>query len=294
MKATTIAAFGGPADAVFHDGRIVMAWQSGAGTDVRLVVAEIDPVSHVILLSYSIALGDDVGAFPRLLSALGSWWLIYREGASLGGRAVLRRDGLEVWRSPFECGGNDPVCLADNGLFFAVQRFGDNAVFVGRLFEPDGIWADRHGAPTGLSRFLPNSRVALVDEDFIAVPGMTRPSWAGALVCGEHPDAGVLVQAADGRQAHVWPDEHTVTPRLAHDPQTGAYAVVTSGVRGSVDYGVRLATFVDADLAAQAPPPSETWDAAGTVVDCGRFFNVTGSTVPREAEDGQCWQIVTE
>ena len=282
MKATTIAPFGGPVDVCWHNGRIVMAWQSGAGTDVRLVVAEIDPVSHVILLSYSIALGDDVGAFPRLLSALGSWWLIYREGASLGGRAVLTRDGREVWRSPVECGGNDPVCLG--GVWFAWQQAGTNAVRMSNLTPPYNEVMHRFGAPTGLSRLV-GADVILVDEDRGAVPGVTRPSWAGDLVIGEHPDTGALVKAGDGRVLRLFNEQDAYTPRLAHDTQTGAYAAVTWGRQG-----VRLAVFGDADLSTPAPPPSETWDAPGTAVDCGQFFDVQGSTVPREAEDGQCWQ----
>ena len=96
---------------------------------------------------------------------------------------------------------------------------------------------------------------------------------------------GVLVRHADGRVLHLWPAEDGYTPRLAHDAQTGLYAVVTWGRQG-----VRLATFTAADLVAVAPAPVPAWDAIGTTVDCGRFFNITGSTVPREASDGQCWQ----
>ena len=296
MKATTIAPFGGPVDVCWHNGRIVMAWQSGAGTDVRLVVAEIDPVSHVILLSYSIALGDDVGAFPRLLSALGSVWCLYREGQSKGGQMVLARDGREVWRSGREAGGNHPGCFGwGNGKpWFAWQRFGDNRIFGGHVAGPPGGDGDFGiGAADGLSH-IDGARVVLWKDAFGSVAGMTAPSQDGDLVAGEHPDSGVLVRdVVSGHVVRIWPGEETVAPRLSAAAPTGTHAVVTSGVRAGVDYGVRLATFIKADLAAPAPQPSETWDAPGTVVDCGRFFNVDVTTVPREAADGQCWQAHT-
>lgn len=261
MKITTIAPFGGPVDACMHRGRVIAAWQSGKDRDVHLVIGEFDPVTHARLVSVSIPLGDDVGAFVRLLSALDSVWCIYREGASKGGRAVLLRDGREVWRSASECGGNDPVCFG-SGRFFAWQRSGDNAVFVAQCLKPAAGWLARIGAGTGLSHFnTPGDAVVTVDEARGLVPGITRPSWAGALVAGEHPDSGALIKASDGRALRFWPDEETVTPRLAHDPATGTYAVVTSGVRGGVDFGVRLATFTASELQAPAPPvePDAPW-----------------------------------
>lgn len=269
MKATQIAPFGGPADAVFHRGRIVAAWQSGRDRDVRLVVAEIDPASHAVLLSYSIAIGDDVGAFPRLLSAHDSVWLIYRNGASLGGRAILRRDGQEAWRSPVECGGNDPVCLGLDpvaGGAFAWQKAGTNEVMSALCLFPNAQLPEGDGRPTGLSHFSASGKIVLVDDARGAVKGITRPSWAGDLVAGEHPDSGVRVLAGDGRELRIWPGEETVTPRLAFDPATGMHAVVTSGVRNGIDYGVRLATFTASELQAPVPvdpdapfPPGKGW-----------------------------------
>jgi hypothetical protein len=284
MTSRQIAPSGGTIDVCWHHGRICVAWQGGPGPDARMVYQEIDAAQPTlpVLLSLSWHLGSDVGAFPRLLSALGHVWLIYREGKSLGGRAVLRRDGAEVWRSPAECGGNDPVCLGVS--LCAWQQAGDNLVRLARLTEPDSQWAARRGAPTGLSHIDADQRVVLVDEARGVQPGMTRPSWAGTLVAGEHPDSGALVVAADGRALRLWPGEDAYVPRLAHDG-TGAYAVVTHGRQG-----IRLAVFADADLVAPAPAPVPVWDAVGTVVDCGRFFNILGSTVPREASDGQCWQ----
>lgn len=115
MTPILIATRGGPVDACWHDGRIIVAYQDGPGPDALLVQRAYTPHGSV-LSSVTFDIGSDVGAFPRLLSALGSLWLIYREGKSLGGQAVLRRDGVVVWRSEFECGGNDPVCLGIDGV----------------------------------------------------------------------------------------------------------------------------------------------------------------------------------
>lgn len=266
LKPTQIATFGGPADVCLHHQRVVAAWQSGKDTDVHLVIAEFDPITHARLVSVSLPLGNDVGAFPRLLSALDAVWCIYREGASKGGRAVLLRDGREVWRSTVECGGNDPVCLG--GEWFAWQRFGSNVVEVASLLQPTTVVATFSGSPTGLSHIVYAGTllgtVARVDDVRGSVPGMTRPSGAGELVAGEHPDSGVLIRSNGGSELRIWPGEETVTPRLAHDASTGTYAVVTSGVRNGIDYGVRLATFTASELVApvepDAPwPPGKGW-----------------------------------
>jgi len=282
VKTTILAPHGGPVDVCWHNGRIVACWQSGKDTNVRLVTVELDPVSHVVLVSYSLGLGDDVGAFPRLLSAHGSVWCIYREGASLGGRAVLLRDGREVWRSPVECGGIDPVCL---GLAYgraraAWQRFGDNQVGVFDVADMVGQspWA---GRPTGLSHIDSAGRVVLVDETRGSIPGMTRPCADGAIIAGEHPDSGVLVRDfRDGRELRIWPGEETVAPRLSASAPTGAHAVVTSGVRAGVDYGVRLATFSVDELVA--PGPDYTESPVGTVIaDVWRFLVGSAQAWPR-------------
>ncbi len=192
---------GGPCDVAWHEGVCYVAWQDGPGPDARLVVRGYRP-SGVVVSSVTFPLGSDVGAFPRLLSALGSLWLLYREGASLGGRAVLRRDGVEVWRSDGECGGNDPVAIGTHyidGPVFAWQQAGTNQILSARAIAPTRQLPDGMGRPTGLSHIDAAQRVILVDDARGAVAGMTRPSWAGDLVAGEHPDAGALVRAGDGR-----------------------------------------------------------------------------------------------
>jgi len=289
-----IAPRGGPVDACWHEGRIVIAYQDGPGPEAMLVQRSYTP-QGAVLSSVTYPLGSDVGAFPRLLSAHGSVWLIYREGKSLGGRAVLRRDGVEVWRSSWECGGNDPVCFGEMSgrVAFAAQQFGvENLVFGGTLDKPkETLHRIGVGAPDGLHAFNGAAGVTLIKDVRGSVVGMTRPTWALGLVAGEHPDAGVLVRDIDdGREFLVFAGQAGATPRLSVDFDTQRFAVVTWGELRGIDYGVRLAVFTEADLVAPAPVPAPVWDAINVVVDCGRFFNIDVSTVPREAADGQCWQ----
>lgn len=293
IKSTIIAPTGGPADVCWHQRRIVACWQSGAGAGVRLVTVDLDPLSHAALVERSTDLGDDVGAWPVLCSALDAVWCLYREGKSKGGQVVLTRDGREVWRSSGEAGGNHPACFGTVGgaPWFAWQRFGDNLVRGGALAAPGlGDVFLGVGAADGLSA-IDQGRVVLWKDVFGSEPGMTAPDVEGALVAGEHPDSGVIVRERAGlRSTRLWPGEQTVTPRLASWSAAGLHAVVTSGVRGRVDYGVRLATFTLDDLAPVLPAPSPAWDAAGAEVEARPFFDIIGSTVPRVSPDGQVWQ----
>lgn len=234
---------GGPGDVCWHTGQILVARQVGQGQGVSVRVTAYDASLHPQwTLTYDC--GDDAGTFPRVASDGSHWWLIYREGASLGGRAVLRRDGAVVWTSPQECGGNDPVCLGDD--HFAWQVTGaSNFVVLGRLTYPGTQRVTTAGRPTGLSHFDASGRVVLVDDARVSVPGITRPAWAGLLVCGEHPDAGVEVQYYD-RRLRLWPTFDTFTPRISVD--RGLYAVVTWNRDG-----VKLATFTLDDLSVPTP-----------------------------------------
>jgi hypothetical protein len=248
---------GGPLDACWHNGSIYVAWQDGPGPNANLVVRRYSADAH-LLESVTYPLGSDVLAFPRLLSALGNIWLIYREGASKGGNAVLLRDGVETWRSTAECGGNDPVCLGFDTTgrpAFAWQRSGTNEILSALTEWPHAQLPEGIGRPTGLSHFDIYARVVLVDDARGAVAGMTRPSWAGTLVAGEHPDTGALVKAADGRVLHLWQGQDAYTPRLSYDG-TSRYACVTWG-----KYGIRLAVFTEADVTQPvAPyPPGDGW-----------------------------------
>lgn len=278
MTPYPLARSGGPADVCWHDGQIVVAYQDGPGPEARLVLATYTaqglPVSAI-----SWALGSDVGAFPRVLSAQGSVWLIYREGASRGGHAVLRQDGREVWRSDVPCGGNDPVVLGWDTTgrpVFAWQRAGTNEILSALCEWPTAHLPEGEGRPTGLSHIGAHARVVLVDDARGSVPGMTRPCWAGAVVAGEHPDGGVLVRAQDGRVLHVWPAARTYTPRVAVDAQTGVYAVVTWGS------GVQMATFLEADLVAPTPvapwPPGPGWTLRADIAEIDVAAYLLGTT----------------
>lgn len=243
---------GGPAEVFWHQSRIFLphAVVSEASAFVQVYVYEatgarvagaIWPASR--------------GAWPCGRSALGEWWLLYRDEDE---RATLRRDGQVVWRSPVPCGGNHCVALGSLGGrdVLAWQRAGDNALFVILLetlaTAPDVTPSTEPGtqvgigAADGISHLSDLDGLVLWKDNFGAVPGMTAPSRAGLLVAGEHPDAGVLVQYYD-RQLLVWPAATTYTPRLAVD--RGTYAVTTWNKAG-----VLLATFTVDDLVVPAPP----------------------------------------
>ncbi len=237
MRLETLSPSGGPVDACWHQGRLVVVWQDGPGPNAQLVERVYGWGSGLSVAGVTYPLGDDVGAFPRLWSAHGSVWLLYREGASRGGRMVLRRDGQPAWQSLQAGGGNDPGCLGIDGVAgaaFAWQQAGTNAIASALCREPLRQLPSGEGRPTGLSHFGSAGSVVLVDDARVSVPGMTRPCWAGALVCGEHPVAGTVVRAADGREVHLWATRATFTPRLAYDAERDRYACVTWNGRDRV------------------------------------------------------------
>lgn len=281
---------GGPAEVFWHQSRIFLphAVVSEAAACVQVYVYEatgariagaIWPASR--------------GSWPCGRSALGTWWLLYRDEDE---RATLRRDGQVVWRSPERCGGNHCVALGSlaGRDVLAWQRDGDNALFVVLLealpSTPGETPSEAAGTQVGLGAADGISHVNELDglrlwkDNFGSVPGMTAPSRAGLLTEGEHPDAGVLVQYYD-RQLLVWPAAITYTPRLAVD--RGTYAVTTWNRAG-----VLLATFTIDDLVVPAQAPTESWDDVGTEVDCRPFFDIQGSTIPRAVSPagGGEWQ----
>jgi hypothetical protein len=194
-------------------------------------------------------LGPDAGAFPRVYSDGTSVWVAYRTGQPENWRAVLLKDGVEVWRSPTVCGGNDPVCLGSG--WFAWQDDVTRRIYRAPLTDLT-FWTDVGPIlPTGLSRILASGTVRLVDEDRVLVPGVTRPCWAGVLSIGEAPNGGALVSQGT-KCLLLWPGEETFTPRLAWDGKTG-YVAVTWGKQG-----IRLATFDESDLQGVVLAPAGT------------------------------------
>ena len=251
MTTYTLSPSGGPVDACWHNGSLVCVWQDGPGPNAQLVERVIGRGNGLTVSSVVYPLGDNVGAFPRVMSDGRDVWLLYREGQSRGGQAVLRKNGIVVWRSVGECGGNDPVCLGlENGRpAFAWQKAGTNEVMSGLLLWPDAQLPEGDGRPTGLSHIEPTGVVVLVDDARMSVPGMTRPAWAGSVVVGEGAASGVVVkETTTGLVAHLWPYEETFTPRVCVDRDL--YAVVTWGRPG-----VRVGYLTTSDLSVPVPEP---------------------------------------
>lgn len=251
MTTYTLSPSGGPVDACWHRGTLVVVWQDGPGPNAQLVERVIGRGNGLTVSSVTYPLGDDVGAFPRVMSDGSDVWLLYREGRSRGGQAILRKNGIVVWRSPSECGGNDPVCfgIERGGAAFAWQKAGTNEILSGLVGWPSAQLPGGEGRPTGLSHIQANGVVVLVDDARMSVPGMTRPAWAGSLVVGEGSDSGVVVRdTTTGLVAHLWPYEETFTPRVCVDRDL--YAVVTWGKPG-----VRVGYLTTSDLSVPTPTP---------------------------------------
>lgn len=267
-----IATAGGPVGLAWVGGGLLAAWQSSAGVGVSLIVADVNATTLEVSRVQGLSLGDDVGAWPVVYASGDRAWIGYREGKSLGGRAVvINRDRGEVWRSSGEAGGNHPIALGRIGGAdcLAWQRFGDNAITIHRLDNPAWAIAGGYGAPDGLAA-LDGGPVLWKDNYGSAWPAMTAPSRAGVLVAGEHPDSGVIVRAPDGRVLRLFEGMAGATPVLAFDAPTGRYAVATWGrLADGVEHGVRVATFLEADLVAATPAvdPWPRYVATGTGAD---------------------------
>lgn len=246
---------GGHPDVCFHNGEIHCAWQDRETLNVRTPKG-----------TTQYPLGSDVLAFPRVLSALGSFWVLYREGKSRGGHAVLLRDGEKVWESTFECGGNNPVALGlfGGGYVAVVVQAGTQQCFAYSLgfMSPAGV--DFQQVPgTGIDRITP-TRLVTWDSNFGSVAGMTDPSFAGNLIAGEHPTRGILVKdQSNNRQLHILPSEFTHSPNLAAHPNGTTFAVVVWGAGKAT-----LVTFELNELTSPtAPyPPGEGWTRRDDII----------------------------
>lgn len=291
MRLETLSPSGGPVDACWHQGRLVVVWQDGPGPNAQLVERVYGWGSGLSVAGVTYPLGDDVGAFPRLMSDGSDVWLLYREGRSRGGQAILRKNGIVVWRSPSECGGNDPVCFGvEHGRpSFAWQKAGTNEIFSGLVGWPAAQLPSGEGRPTGLSHIQASGLVVLVDDARVSVPGVTRPCWAGALVCGEHPVAGTVVRAEDGRESHLWATRATFTPRLAYDAERDRYACVTWNGRDGVlvaylEAGELTSPVVVPPPVVPPPSPEGPMSLLGTVEFARRAYGPT-------MNDDQCVEL---
>lgn len=270
MFTEIISPTGGHPDLCFHKTKLHYAFQDGGA----LIVSSPERTVRYFL-------GTDVLAFPRVVSALNSFWVLYREGKSLGGRAVLLRDFTEVWRSDFEIGGNFPLAFGmyKNEWVFAYRNFdtipgagGLSHVFARRLndLSPLAAIGATHG--TGIAR-IEYDTVISWDENFGSLlPEMTNPHYAGALVVGEHPIKGALVlDGGENKELLLFPGQWANTPRLAASDVDNKYACMTWGPPG-----VRLAVFSRSELLSpNSPyPPGRGWNRRDdiTTIDLSEYL----------------------
>lgn len=224
-------------DVAFWDGFLWCAVQQGEFLVLYQLTADLKVVD-----STAFPLGPGALAFARLTVWDDRLWLAYRGGGP--DYAAILWEASQGAESFGPAGGNDPVAVGNGMIAWQDPQFN---VFLRQLEGGDPVFV-RPGAPTGLSRILADGEVILVDEDRFAVPGGTRPSWAGDIVVVEALDElADLVRRDDGAELRLFQGQESFTPRAAADDD--GYAVATWG-----QAGVRLATFTANDFGPGARP----------------------------------------
>jgi hypothetical protein len=249
MQTRLLAGAGSFTEVCWFDGQWYVAWREDSGADRVLRVRQygqfLGPGRWAGDLMFQ--LGANGPAFPRMTASGGKLWLAYKGGApdyAITLRSLSSPDG------PVSLGpgyGDDPMALG--GDWVALQA--TSAYAVDKILIDGGalVMNVRTGAPTGLSRILPDGSVRTIDEDRGAIPGYTRPCWAGDAVAVEGAGLYDLVIRNDGLQCRVFDGEDSQTPRLATDGR-GTYLLGTWG-----QAGVRIALIEPMDFTAPAPDP---------------------------------------
>lgn len=283
MTLKTLVSIGTFTEVAYFRGQWYVCWQYGTVLRVIAFGADLGPADHP--LDIALPLGDDAGSFPKMAVMDNALRLAYRLGAP-GYVAILMSltndDTPEALGTAY---GNDPVILSDNYIAFQKTGASDYRVFRTTLSAPDMEFV-RSGAPTGLSRILPDGTVRTVDEDRQLIAGYTRPSWAGDAVAVEGDGLYDLVIRSDGKQVRLFEGQESYTPRLATDG-TGRYLLGTWGKEG-----VRIALIEATDFATPAPPvdptlPDIPWtsDPVGTPFDIEQL--IRGSATAEQ--NGVLW-----
>lgn len=220
----------------FHGGHLIVSF--GDAPTNQLAVHRYDPDTLALVAQQFIPMG-----FARSDAHIDGPWLAYRTSDERGNLAALwNLDEGRLVALGERCDGNPPVMVGAG--YWAWQRAAAGfPVFLAPLGNPAAWTMVRNGAPTGLSRILPDGTVRLIDEDRNAMLGGTMPAFAGDLSVDEHPDSGLICRLTDGRELRLWAGQETRTPRCAVDGQ-GRRAVVTWG--GPTN--VRVAVLADGDF----------------------------------------------
>ena len=217
--------------------------------DVSLYLWEADRVDQIRELA-RIAVPAGSPAFPRVCLFRDELWFAYHDGHFW----ILRNASTSETISLAPCQNNDPICFGSGYVAWQGAQADGWPITRMDLRSRERIAAG-NGQGTGLSRVTEDGRVVLVDADREAVPGGTRPAWAGDLVVIEkHGNRGALARLKDAREAFLWPDVQIITPRCAYEPSLDLYAVV--GWSES-DGQIRAAVLRDEDFRAPSVPVPE-------------------------------------
>jgi hypothetical protein len=211
-------------DVAIHGGQAWTAWQHG----VSLHLVSLDPETLDERSWTSWTIGAPA-AYPKLHTWAGRLWLAYREGLAPF-RIIVREVGTSRADSLDVGHGSDPVAMGFGEIAWQATGAPGWQVWRKPLVGTSPSRWIRNGAPTGLSRLLPDSAVTTVDEDRLALPGFTRPCWAGDLVVAEGPTGGTYCRLDDGRELLLWPGEDAQTPRCAE--RDGWLVAGTWGAQG--------------------------------------------------------------
>lgn len=202
--------------------------------------------SKAVLSAKELPLRPGSLAFPRMWAEGATLWLAYRDFDTAKLRDVVKEAEQPLGPS----GGNDPIAMG--GGFVAWQAADPAFTIRRRKLSGGEETAVGPGRPTGLSRVMPDGRVALVDDDRLAVPEGTRPCWAGGLTALEAPDRGVLAKFSNGTGTKLFPGKVTYTPRCAAN---GSSYAVTSWGDGWTYLAVFRGSGGAADTTTAAAPP---------------------------------------
>ena len=210
-------------DSVWFNDELYVTVDKRANGKIDIYKASNPDLSDLTIWK-TIPIGANGGPFPRLTVYNNVLWMAYKSGDP-NHEARLWRSDTEAIESFGASGGNDPVA-AENG-YVAWQ---DNSFNIYRRRLNGGPTENvRYGAPTGISRILNDGRITTIDEDRLAVPGYTRPWWAGDLVVVEGKDtgaAGFFGNNYNSPAFTLWGGQTAHTPHAAANGR-GLYAVAT-------------------------------------------------------------------
>lgn len=210
----------------------IIVWQEGESLIIATRARDLNIGSQQTL-----SLGPDAGSFPKV--SQGEAWVAYRLGAPSYQIRLLSPTDNDF---PVGIGyGNDPFVFDGEALYYQGRPdFGvlnDQREFV------------RPGAPTGLSRVLPDGSVVTIDEDRL-YNGYTRPGFAPHVVAVEGHETGNIIFRDDGKQATAFDGEEAFSPSIAFNGTD--YLIGTWGREG---VRVQLLTPSDFHTPVVIPPP---------------------------------------